>query len=58
MPFPSLLRRLEEKTKGRILDSDKGIATANPGLLGDKEWQRFVAQTDVSDEWIDYRIPL
>jgi hypothetical protein len=58
MPFPSLLRRLQQKTGGRILDLDEGTAAENPGPLTPQEWQQFVARTDVQDHWIDYHIPL
>jgi hypothetical protein len=58
MPFPSLFRRLQQKTGGRILDLDEGIAAENPGSLTQQEWQQFVARTDVQDNWIDYNIPL
>jgi hypothetical protein len=57
MPFPSLLRRLEEKTGGRILDLDHGVPAENPGLLSPQEWQRFVTRTDVQADWMDYRLP-
>src|SRR4029453_17414910 len=30
MPFPSLLQRLEEKTKGRVLDAELGLAEERP----------------------------
>lgn len=58
MPFPSLFRRLQEKTGGRILDLDEGVAAENPGLLTPQEWQQFVTRTDVQKGWIDYTIPL
>jgi hypothetical protein len=57
MPFPSLLRRLAEKTRGRILDLDYGVKAANPGPLSDHEWQSCIARTDVQCDWIDYRCP-
>jgi len=58
MPFPSLLRRLHEKTRGRILDGDEGVKGDNPGMLSDREWKQFVARTDVQEHWVDYRVPL
>ena len=58
MPFPSLFRRLQEKTSGRILDGDEGVKEKNPGQLSDLEWNRFVARTDVQENWVDYRIEL
>jgi hypothetical protein len=31
MPFPSLLQRLEEKTRGRVIRADRNIEGANRG---------------------------
>lgn len=58
MPFPSLFRRLEEKTKGRILDCDRGVPSTKPAALSETQWQRFVERTkgttkDRLDYWID-----
>jgi len=58
MPFPSLLRRLREKTRGRILDADEGVQERNPGLLSDREWKQFTGRTTVAPDWVDYRIEL
>ena len=58
MPFPSLFRRLQQKTGGRILDLDEGVTAENPGPLTPQEWHQFVARTDVQKDWIDYNIPL
>jgi hypothetical protein len=56
MPFPGLLRRLEEKTKGRILDAQTGLDKAAPQGLSNSAWKRFVARTDVQTMWADYTI--
>ena len=58
MPFPSLFRRLQEKTRGRILDLDVGVNTENPGVLSEREWREFVSRTTVHEDWVDYRIEL
>jgi hypothetical protein len=58
MPFPSLFRRLQEKTGGRILDLDEGVKDENPGHLNEKEWREFVARTSVHEDWVDYRIEI
>jgi hypothetical protein len=58
MPFPSLLRRLQEKTRGRILDRDRGIETTKPERLSAKDWKQFIARTSVEDDWIDYKIEI
>jgi len=58
MPFPSLLRRLKEKTAGRILDRDEGVSARVPGALSDLQWDDFVRRTDVKEDWIDYLVPV
>lgn len=59
MPFPSLLKRLEEKTGRRVLRADRGVAhfediardvSGKPGELGGKEWELFRgAVREISD---------
>ena len=56
MPFQPLLDRLKEKTAGRILDAEQGIAAENPGRLSDEEWASFRARTRQEDGWLDYVI--
>jgi len=48
MPFPALLRRLEERTGGRILDAELG-------LLHDDD-AAFVARTNVSEWFVEYAL--
>lgn len=52
MPFPSLLARLQEKTKGRVLRADKSLSdlrkasaerAGKPGELTEAEWNDFFA---------------
>ena len=56
MPFPSLLERLEEKTKGRVLDAELGLAADRPPGWTAAAWSGFVAKTDVQPLWIDYTL--
>jgi hypothetical protein len=56
MPLPSLLRRLEEKTRGRILDAQLGRPETKPQALSQADWERFLAQTDVAPLWVDYEL--
>ena len=62
MPFPALFRRLEERTRGRIMDAELGVATENPGPLSDADWKGFTARTVVQERtddqpgWIDYTL--
>ena len=58
MPFPALLRRLQEKTTGRILDLEMGLPAGPPDGANPREWERFLARTDVTPDWIDYRVEL
>ena len=57
MPFPTLYRRLHEKTAG-------GFSTWRPDCRqppqsGEhREWGRLIARTDVTPDWIDYKIEL
>jgi hypothetical protein len=54
MPFPGLYDRLQEKTKGRILDAETGLENASPRGLSAAAWKRFLAKTDVQRLWVDY----
>jgi hypothetical protein len=56
MPFPGLLRRLQEKTKGRIVDAETGLDDAAPQGLSKPAWKQFVAKTDIQTLWVDYTI--
>jgi hypothetical protein len=56
MPLPGLLRRLEEKTKGRILDAELGVPSTRPEALTPAQWQDFLAHTDVQEFWVDHTI--
>jgi len=56
MPFPSLLNRLVEKTRGRVIDAERGLDDAAPQDLGDAAWQRFLARCDVQPGWVDYTL--
>jgi hypothetical protein len=59
MPLSSLFARLRDRTRGRVIDRDQGVTGVNRAELSErerKEWDRFVAHTDVHEEWIDYRL--
>ena len=58
MPFPTLYRRLREKTAGRILDLETGLPAGPPDGTSRREWDRFVARTAVHPDWVDYRVEL
>jgi hypothetical protein len=71
MPFPSLLKRLEERTGGRVIRADRSkgdlIAMATqradkPGELAKADWDKFLgALREISDAEgpiaLEYRIP-
>lgn len=57
MPFPSLWSRLMDKTKGRVLDRDRGLTPPSGGSAREvAEWKRFARRVDVQPWWIDYEI--
>jgi hypothetical protein len=56
MPFPPLFGRLDEKTKGRILDAENGLIGDHRDELSAAELEDFEARTDVQPDWIDYTI--
>jgi hypothetical protein len=58
MPFPPLLTRLEEKTKGRIIRADTGLPAERPERLSPSEWESFRAnvEKDPSGLWIQYTV--
>jgi hypothetical protein len=58
MPFPTLFRRLQERTGGRILDMETGVPSVPPAGLSDREWEQFRARIDITDDWLDYRVEL
>lgn len=56
MPFPSLYSRLAEKTKGRIVDAEVGIAGEPPSGLTAAQWAQFVGATNVQPGWVDHTV--
>jgi hypothetical protein len=56
MPFPPLFKRLGEKTMGRLLDADLGLAGTKADELPARRWQEFLRRKDVKEGWIDYTI--
>jgi hypothetical protein len=56
MPFPSLFARLQERSKGRILDLENGLAEERPAPIGERDWARFLDRTKVTDDWIDIHV--
>jgi hypothetical protein len=58
MPFPTLYRRLHEKTAGRLLDLETGLPPSPDEPSHAREWDRFLARTNVTPDWIDYRVEL
>ncbi|MFL5968744.1 MAG: MBL fold metallo-hydrolase [Gaiellaceae bacterium] len=58
MPFPALHDRLVAKTRGRVLDAERGLDDAEPRDLAAEDWQAFLERTDVQPGWIDYTVSL
>jgi hypothetical protein len=55
MPFPALLARLMEKTKGRVfradrsradLDEERAKRAGGPGELSDHDWDDFLGRVE------------
>ena len=58
MPFPALMQHLEERSRGRILDLEKGISKQPPQGTSEREWERFQTHAKVTDAWIDWHIEI
>ena len=65
MPFGPLLRRLEEKTRGRVIRADRSAsalaAGPKPERLTEDEWRTFRDQLAADPEnqlFVEYRVPL
>lgn len=65
MPFPALLGRLEQKTKGRMIRADRTVAALRKGSRPDHisaaEWKTFLSRmsADKNDKlYVEYRIPV
>lgn len=55
MPFPPLLRRLKEKTGGRILRVDHGLPR-RPSKIPAADWDRFIKRCSKDDLYLDYTV--
>ncbi|WP_164633929.1 MBL fold metallo-hydrolase [Rhodopseudomonas sp. BR0G17] len=67
MPFPSLLARLLEKTKGRVLRADKSLAdlkadsskrVGKPGELSEEDWNDFYSRVTEGPTTENGEVPL
>jgi hypothetical protein len=55
IPRPSLMKRLHEKARGRVLSSDDGETLAkmhDPTVIDEKDWKAFTKQVKVSTKKI------
>ncbi len=57
MPFPSLYRRLLEKTEGRVMDLEFDALEARPSNASEQKWSDFLSRIQVTPYWIDYWVP-
>jgi hypothetical protein len=55
MPFPPLLKRLKEKTNGRVLRVDQGLPR-RPTRVPAGEWKRFTDCCDEQELYIDFKV--
>ena len=60
MPFRPLLERLNVKARGRILQADIGDFTEieKPAAVTNAEWERFQKATQITEDFIDFTIPI
>jgi hypothetical protein len=56
MPFPALLRRLQERTRGRVLRADLGARTSSG--LSTAERRDFEQHATTAPLFLEYRIPV
>lgn len=56
MPFPTLYRRLQLSTAGRIIDLETGIPDMPPEGSTAHEWETFKKRCDVQPDWVDFHI--
>jgi hypothetical protein len=55
MPFPPLLKRLKEKTNGRVLRVDEGLPE-RPSKVPSGEWKRFTSCCVEDDLYLDFTV--
>lgn len=56
MPCLPLLKRLNEKTRGRVIEADQGLPKTKPELLTDAEWAQFTQSSRETPLYIEYSI--
>ena len=57
MPFPALLKRIQEKASGRIIRIDEGLGD-RPEDMPEGQWKAFLGRVEIRKEWIEYKVPL
>ena len=56
MPFPPLLARLQEKTKGRVVRADQDLSEAKPDALSQADWDSFRANYRETELWMEFSV--
>ncbi len=56
MPFPPLLKRLHQKTKGRIIRADQNLSEAKPDALSEEDWKSFRANYQENELWMEFSV--
>jgi hypothetical protein len=56
MPFPPLLKRLKEKTNGRVLRVDEGLPK-RPRTVSAGEWKPFRDRCEETELYVEITIP-
>jgi beta-lactamase superfamily II metal-dependent hydrolase len=56
IPFPPLLTRLKQKTRGRVMRADRSRAPRKPSHVSDAEWDRFKDASVFGRDYIDMTV--
>ena len=56
MPFPPLLERLQQKTKGRVIRADQNFPKDKPEKLSEADWQSFQANYRETELWMEFSV--
>lgn len=54
MPFPPLLEKLHEKTRGRVIRADQDFPEVKPKNLSEADWKSFQSKYRQTDLWMEF----
>ncbi len=55
-PLPAIRKALEAKASGRVFQIDREMPS-RPGTVLDANWRRFESRVEITDCYIEYRVP-